>query len=95
MAAGIALGGDLNLAAVDDERLLARLDLARIVAVVAVVLEQVGVGRGVEQIVDGHDLDVVGMAVEERLEDLAPDPAKAIDAYAYCHWLAPFLLQLS
>src|SRR5207248_852825 len=82
----VALSGDLNFASVDDEGLFTRLDLARIIAVIAVVFEQVGVGRRVEQIVDADDLDVVGMAFEQRLEDLAPDSAEAVDAYAYCHW---------
>ena len=82
----VALSGDLNLAPVDDERLFARLDLTWIVAVIAVVFEEVGVGRRVEQIVDADDLDVIRMAFEQRLEDLATDSAEAIDAYAYCHW---------
>ena len=41
---GISLGEHLDLAAVDGDRLLARLDLAREAAVDRVVLEQVGEG---------------------------------------------------
>src|SRR5262249_45701571 len=63
--------------------------LAGIVAVVAVVLEQVRVRRGVEQVVDRDNLDIVAVAIEERLEDLSADAAKAIDAYTYCHWRLP------
>ncbi len=81
----ITFGGDLNLAAVDDERLFAGFDVARIDAVVAVVLEEMRVRRGVEQVVDGHHLDIVRVAFEKRFEGLATDAAEAIDAYAYCH----------
>ncbi len=84
--------GNLNLAAVDDERLFAGFDVARIDAVVAVVLEEMRVRRGVEQVVDGHNFDIVGVAFEERFEGLATDAAEAIDAYAYCHWRFPSLL---
>ena len=70
--ARVALGGDLDLAAVDDERLFARLDLAGVDAVVAVVLEQVGVGRGVEQVVDADDLDVVGWRSSSALSTWRP-----------------------
>src|SRR5439155_16004716 len=89
---GITLGGDLNFATVDHEGLFARFDVARINAIVAVVLEQVGIRRGIEQIVDAHYLDVVRVALEQRLEGLASDAAEAIDAYAYCHWRFPSLL---
>jgi hypothetical protein len=85
-AARIALGGYLDLVTVDDERRLVRLDGARIRAVIAVVLEQERVGRGVEQVVDGHDLDVVGVTIKQRFQDLATDAPKAVDAYANCHW---------
>src|SRR5438309_1246052 len=91
-ACGVALGGDLNLAPVDDERACPGLNVARVDAVVAVVLEQVRVGGGVEQVVDGDHLDVVGMTVEQRFEGLATDAAKAVDAYAYCHWWLLFRL---
>ena len=48
------------------------------------MLEQVRVHLGVDQVVDGNDLDVRG-ALDERLERLATDPAEAVDADAGGH----------
>ena len=53
-------------------------------AVGRVVLEQQRVHRGVDEVVDGDDLDVGG-ALDERLERLAADAAEAVDADADCH----------
>jgi len=49
-------------------------------AVDAVVLEQVGQGPGIGQVVDGHDLDL-GMAIEQS-EQGPSDPSETVDAYA-------------
>ena len=80
----VALGEDLDLAAVDDDRRVAGPDVARIGAVGRVALEQERVHLGVDQVVDGDDLDVRG-ALDERLERLATDPAEAVDADAGGH----------
>ena len=60
------------------------LDLAVVRAVRRVVLEQQGVHLGVDEVVDGDDLDVRG-ALDERLERLAADAAEAVDADAGGH----------
>ena len=44
--------------AVDDERVLGYFHRAGEAAVVAVVLQEMGVGLGIRQVVDRHDLDV-------------------------------------
>ena len=55
-------------------------------AVVAVVLQQVGVGLGVGEIVEGDDFDLaVGVALLDGAEGDAADAAEAVDADANCH----------
>ncbi|OEV16744.1 hypothetical protein AN221_31565 [Streptomyces nanshensis] len=49
-----------------------------------VVLQQVGRGRSVTQVVDSHDLDVRTL-LEQRAEVVATDAAEAVDAYADRH----------
>ena len=45
-----------------------------------VVARQVRVGLGVAEIVDGHDLNLVGpLRLVERAQDIAADAAVAID----------------
>ena len=56
---GIALGGDLHLAAADIDRVAVDLDLVREAAVHGVEAQQVGVGLDRAEIVDRHDLDVL------------------------------------
>ena len=80
----IPFGKDLDLPAVDDDRAVARPDVAVIGAVRRVVLEQQGVHLGIDEVVDRHDLDV-GRALDQRLERLAADAAEAVDADADCH----------
>ena len=54
------------------------LHLAVIGAVRRVPLEEQGVHLGVDEVVDGDDLDV-RRALDERLERLASDAAEAVD----------------
>src|SRR6185295_17930748 len=49
-----------------------------------VVLQQVGRGRSVTQVVDSHDLDVRTL-LQQRAEVVTTDAAKAVDAYADRH----------
>src|SRR5262249_31606945 len=74
----VLLGEDPDLAAVDDDRLVAGSDVAVVGAVRRVVLEEQGVHLGVDQIGDGDHLDGRG-AFDERLERLATDPPEAVD----------------
>jgi len=64
--------------AVDDHRVLGRLDAAAEDAVHGVVLEQVGEGRGLVDVVDQDDVEVRA-ALDGSAEDVAPDPAEAVD----------------
>src|SRR5918997_1632646 len=74
----VPLGGDGDALAVDDQRVLLGLDGALEGAVVAVVAQQVGVGLGVEEVVDGDDLEV-RVAFQQGLVGLTSDPAEAVD----------------
>ena len=84
----VALGQDLDLAAVDDDRRVAGTDVARVGAIGRVVLEQERVHLRVDQVVDGHDLHVRG-TLDERLERLSTDPAEAVDTDACGHGAGP------
>ena len=76
---GILHREHLDRSAVDDERVVGVLDGALEGAVGGVVLEQERVRRRVDEVVDGHDLDV-GAALDDRLERLATDAAETVDA---------------
>ena len=84
----VALGEDLDLAPVDDDRRVAGTDVARVRPVGRVVLEQERVHLRVDQVVDRHDLHVRG-TLDERLERLSTDPAEAVDTDACGHGAGP------
>src|SRR5690606_2485637 len=46
--------------------------------------QQVGQVLGLEQVVDGHDLDVAEV-LDRRTQDVAADAAEPVDAYLDCH----------
>ena len=65
-------------------------DVGVVAAVGRVVLQQVGEGVRAGQVVDGDDLEqVVEAALLDRLEDLAADPAEAVDRDPVDHRLLP------
>ena len=63
--------------------------LAREAAEDGVVLEQVGEGLVVREVVDGHDLDV-GSRRHDGAEEVATDAAEAVDSYANSHCAKSF-----
>ena len=81
----VALGQDFDGPAVNRDGSVAGADVAGERAVVAVVLQQVGVCLGVGQVVDGYYLERVRVEVVDRLEYLAADASESVDAYLYCH----------
>ena len=72
------------LLAVDDERVAVDCDVALEAAVHRVVLQHVGQVVGLEQVVDGDDLDVVEV-LHGGTEHHAPDAAEAVDANSDGH----------
>ena len=83
----VLLGEDTHVLAVDHQIAAARFHGAGEAPVAGVVLQQVGVSRHVRDIVDGHHLKIVGVALQNGLEGLAPNPAKPIDSYLYSHFV--------
>ncbi len=81
---GIFLLEDLDLAAVDDQRVFCVIDGPVVGAIGRIVLEQERIHRCVDEVVDRDDLDVRG-PLDERLERLAADPPEAVDADSHCH----------
>jgi hypothetical protein len=80
----VPLGRHLDRLAVDDDRVVGVLDGPRVGAVDGVVLQEVGERLGVDEVVDPHPLDV-RVALVRRTEDVASDPAEAVDPHAYGH----------
>ena len=85
----VALGKHPHLGAVDEDVVVVRLDCARVAAEDRVVVEQVGQGRRVGDVVDRDDLEV-GLPLRGRAEDVPSDAAEPVDPHAYAH-PAPFL----
>ena len=88
---GIALGGDLDLAAADIDRVAVDLDLAGEAAVHGVEAEQVGVGLDRAEIVDRHDLDVLAARFHDGAQHVAADAAEAVDCNPNCHVFLRYL----
>ena len=81
---GVALGEHLHLFAVHVQVVVVRVHVPGIPAEDRVVLQQVGEGRGVGDVVDRDDLQV-GLTEGRGPEDVAADPPEAVDAHPYAH----------
>jgi hypothetical protein len=75
----VALLRQADLLAVDDQRVAFDRDFALEAAVHRVVLEHVGQVVGLEQVVDGNDLDVVLEVLHRCAQHVATDAAEAVD----------------
>src|SRR5262249_5951762 len=79
----------LDLAPVDDQRVVRMVDRAGIGAVRRVVLEQQRIQARLDEVVHGHDLEV-RRSLDDGLEGLAADAAEAVDSDANGHaWVPP------
>jgi hypothetical protein len=81
----IALGGQADLVAIDDQGGAVHFDGALEAAVHRVVLEHVGQVVRLQQIVDGDDLDVAVEILHRRTQDVAADAPEPVDADLDCH----------
>ena len=79
--------GDLDLVAVDHDRVALDFDLVGKPPVDAVVAQEVRVGLHRAQIVDGDDLDVLAARFQNSAQHQPPNPAEAIDRYLGNHRL--------
>ena len=86
---GIALGGDLDGAVADVDRVALDLDLAGKAAVHAVEAQQMGVGLDRTEIVDGDDLDVLAAGFGDGAQHVAADAAESVDCNPDCHDTLP------
>ena len=84
---GVALSEHLDVLAVDGDAILVVGDLAVETTKDRVVLEQVGQGLVVRQIVDGDNLDV-GALLEGGAEEVAADSAEAVNTNAGGHFVS-------
>ena len=82
--ARIALGEHLDRRPVHDQPVVRRLDGARVRSEDRVVLQELCERLGVRQVVDGDPLDVCTGGLGGA-EDVAADPAEAVDPHAYGH----------
>ncbi len=80
---GIALGQDLDLLAIHDERTVGQFDLTGKATVDGVVLEKMGKRGGVGDVVDRHDLIVPPLM--GRPKDQSSDPTETVDADTDAH----------
>ena len=75
------------------ERLPSASTVSREVAVVGVVLEQVGQRLGVGDVVDGNDLDLALVVLAQGLEHLPADATESVDTYLNRHSDPPELYE--
>ena len=88
----IALGGDLDLAAADVDRVAVDLHLAVETAVHRVEAEQVGVGLDRAEVVDRDDLDILASRFHDGAHDVAADAPEAVDCNTNSHVFLRYLL---
>src|SRR5690606_25256067 len=87
---GIAVGQHADLVAVDDHVVAVDGDRAGKLAMGGVETGQVGIGLGIAQVVDRHDLDVVLFtAFIVGPQNIAADAAITVDRHAYRHCYSP------
>ena len=84
-AGGVTLGNDLDLFAVDGETVFQGLHLAGEAPVGAVIFQEMGVGFGVGQVIDRHDLKVFRVPFQCCFQNLPADASKSVDANACDH----------
>lgn len=81
----IAFLGQADLVAVDDQRVAVDRHIGLEAAMHRVVLQHVGEVIGLEQVIDGHDLDVIGEVLHRRAQHVAADATESVDANLDCH----------
>ncbi len=50
-----------------------------------IVAQQMGIGLDRAQIVDRHHIDILAARFEDGADDIAPDPAEAVDRHTHFH----------
>ena len=86
----VALGGHLDRATADVDRVAGDLHVMRELAVHRIVAEQVGVGLDRAEIVDRDDLDVRTAGLDDGAQNVAPDASEPVDRDLHSHFPVPF-----
>ena len=81
---GVALAGDADLVTVDDQVITIDGNFPVKATIVAVVLKEMSVGFGRNQVIDSYYFDVF-VVVEHGFESLSTDTAEAVDCYFSTH----------
>src|SRR5258706_2613205 len=89
----ILLRENLDLVTVDDDRILARLDISLISAVYRVVFEQVRQGLGIGEVIYRHEIQIGDALNLGGSNDLTPNPSETVDAYPRRHSLSSIRLK--
>ena len=84
-AARVAFGEHADQAAIDHQPVARHLHRPRIRAVHRVVLEEMGQGPRVHQVVHGDELDVGGVLPGEGAQHVAADAAESVDGESNRH----------
>ncbi len=82
---GIALGGNLDLAVADADRVAVDGDGAGEAAMHGIEAQQMGVGLDRAEIVDADHLDILAAGFRDGAQDIAADAAKSVDRDPDCH----------
>ena len=80
---GVFHRADPGLAAVHEDGLALDRDFGAQGAVHGIVLEQVGQRLGIGEVIDRHDLDVLGR--QRGPEKDTTDPPEPVDSHSHCH----------
>ena len=86
---GVALGGEADFLAVNDQIVAIYGDIAFEAAVYAVVAQHIGQIVGFEQIVDADDFNVIGKVLHCRTKYAAANATKTVNTYLDCHVDSP------
>ncbi len=90
----ITLRENLDSAPINDDRVSSGLDFAGETAIGGVIFEQVSVGRGISQVIDGYDFQFARVAFENSLQRLASDAPEAVNADTCGHTVYLLLLSI-
>ena len=81
----IALGGHLDRAATDIDRVALDRDRTGEAAMDTVIADEMGIGLDRTEIVDRDDFDIGAARFDDRPKHIATDAAKTVDCDANCH----------
>src|SRR5579884_284883 len=87
---GVTLGKDADGVPIDDDGVCRHVHLTWVGAVVGVVLEEIGVGGRIADVVDGHHLQLTWITFQDGAQGEPPDSSKAVDPdmlHAVLQWL--------